>query len=787
MCCALSHVFTQRERNVMGEFSAHRAELLARTDLSPALRRQELVSITDAWLTHLCSKAQIDALNVSLVAVGGFGRRELAPGSDLDLLLLADNSVSPEQLAQITDQVWYPIWDEGIRLDHSVRNVSQAMKVASQDLKAVLGLLDARTIVGPDELRSELSHHVLTDWRSRASERLPELRDFVVDRTQRFGELAHLLEPDVKESFGGLRDLTVLRAIAASWLTDVDHAALVGPNELLLDVRDALHTVTGRSADRLLLQEQQTVAEYLGFNSGDDLLRRVLQAGRTIAYVSDLTWHRVRPQKPTARRSFLSRRGSSRDVTDRMPLAEGVVVAHGEAVLSQDAQPAQDPTLILRAAAAAAQHGLRLSPHTVERLATQSGALPEPWPRAARESLVSLLGAGHHALPVWEALDQFDVWSRLIPEWSVVRSAAQHNAVHIYTVDRHLVETAIQASSMLRRVSRPDLLLVGSLLHDIGKARGGDHSEVGAQLVSDIAPRLGFDSDETDILVKLVRHHLLLPEIAMRRDPQDPATIQLVTDAVQTSSFLDLLLALTESDARATGPTVSTEWRMGLISELARNVQTSLSGENIPPAPLLPEKLSQGTGIQVVIDDQSTLPTITVAAPDTVGLLALTAGVLALHRLNVRTATTQTFGDRAVSVWGVTPQFGEMPSVPRLELALRLAYEGTSNIQEKLDRRLVESFGDNFTPASPTVTVDDSASAHSTVIEVRAHDMPGLLYRVARAISDCDVDIVGARVATLGSEVVDVFYVRPLREQSISRDVAEAIRTALSGAIPHHS
>ncbi len=153
--------------------------------------------------------------------------------------------------------------------------------------------------------------------------------------------------------------------------------------------------------------------------------------------------------------------------------------------------------LVLRAAAAAAQAGLRLAPHAVERLARDSAPMPEPWPRAARDALVSLLGAGRPAIPVWEALDQADIWSRLMPEWSVVRSAPQRNPVHRFTVDRHLVETAVQSGPHTRRVDRPDLLLVGALLHDIGKGRAGDHTEVGIGLVPAMAPRLGFDRRTT--------------------------------------------------------------------------------------------------------------------------------------------------------------------------------------------------------------------------------------------------------------------------------------------------
>ncbi|MEI8083109.1 MAG: [protein-PII] uridylyltransferase, partial [Actinomycetes bacterium] len=517
-------------------YAQARRELLEQVGRPGPDSRRALVVLTDDWLADLFVASGAADLPCALVAVGGYGRANLAPGSDLDLLLLHQKGAD---VSAVAERIWYPVWDGGMRLDHSVRTPAEARKLAGQDIKVVLGLLDARTVAGDSELTTNLRAAVLTDWRASAHRRLADLRLDVDERAERNGELAHLLEPDLKESYGGLRDLTVLRAIGASWLVDARLRSLESPTVDLLDARDALHLATGRAGDRLTLQEQGPAARILGDESADILLRRVSAAGRAIGYVSDEAWHRV--DRLIGERRRIPVRFTRSNVLSRAPLTEGVVVQDGDVVLAADARPDRDPVLVLRAAAAAAQAGLRLSPYAVERLASESAPMPIPWPPAARDALVSLLGAGKPAIPVWEALEQQNVISALIPQWEVVRSAPQRNPVHRFTVDRHLVETAVNASGRMRSVARPDLLVVGALLHDIGKGQGGDHTEVGIRIVTELAPRMGFDPQDSAVLVSVVRNHLLLPDTATRRDLTDPATAQMVADAVQTTEVLDLL------------------------------------------------------------------------------------------------------------------------------------------------------------------------------------------------------------------------------------------------------
>lgn len=766
----------------MNDLLAAREELARRPGFGPG-RRAAFTAATDDWLRGLFRDAEGSGSDVALIAVGGHGRGDLAPGSDLDLVLV--HRTDARRAARTAEHIWYPIWDSGIRLDHSVRTVAEARKLASEDLKVVLGLLDARLVAGDPVVAEQLSASIFADWRAMALKRMPELRSMVEQRRDVFGDVATLLEPNLKESYGGLREATILRAIAASWITDMPHSGWEAQLANLLDVRDALHVVTQRAEDRLLQQEQEDVARALEIGSADALLRNVYTSARAVAYASDSTWHRV--DRLTRRPPRFSFRPVSRRGPERIPLAEGVVRQDGEVVLATEAHPERDPVLVLRAAAAAAQAGLPLAPHTIERLAAQSAPLTRPWPRAAREAFVSLLGAGAPLVGVWEALDQHGIIDQWIPGWEVVRSAPQRNAVHRFTVDRHLVETAVQASALTRSVDRPDLLLIAAFLHDIGKARPGDHSLVGADLAYDHARMMGFDEDDVAVIVTLVRHHLLLAETATRRDLEDPATADAILQIVDNHELLDLLNALTEADALATGPAVWSEWRKGLIDALTEQCHARLAGRPVPEAPTL--SAAQQTaldqpGLWVLMEPHDDAVTVTIAAPDRMGLLAAAAGVLSLHRLQVRAARVATVGDRAVQVWTVQPLFGDPPSGERMCADLQLALDGSLDLAARLRAR-DEAY---VTPSSaprpePRVSVMTDVSDRSSILEVRAHDESGLLHRIAAAVAAAGAAITGAKVATLGSEVVDVFFLVDRTGAALSPDHAAAVQVTVQAAL----
>ena len=765
-------------------FLAARQELVLRPGPYGPGRRAALTALTDDWLRELFTAADATrGADIALVAVGGHGRQELSAGSDLDLLLL--HRTDPRRAAVVADAMWYPIWDSGIALDHSVRTAAEARRMASDDVKVVLGLMDARVIAGPADLAEQVKKAVFSDWRAMAPKRLPDLQALVESRRERFGELAHLLEPDLKESYGGLREATVLRAIAASWLTDVPHHTWSEQVDFLLEVRGALQSVTGKSGDVLLLQEQDAVAQALGLNDADDLLRRVYMAGRAISYASDTSWRRVvRVTRRAPRRSFRQVRRSG---PDRVPLSDGVVAQDGEVVLANDARPDRDATLVVRAAAAAAQASLPLAQVTVERLAAESAPMPVPWPRSAREAFVSLLGAGASTVAVWEALDQVGLIAQLIPGWSVVRSAPQRNAIHRFTVDRHLVEATVHASALTREVERPDLLLVGALLHDIGKGRPGDHSEVGAEIARELAQMMGFDEQDQDVIEMIARHHLLLPDVATKRDLDDPMTINSVTAVIDSHARLDLMAALVKADSLATGPAAWSEWRRGLIADLVRRCHLQLAGQPVIVAPLLSDEqlaLAAGEGIQIHLTEGDDDCTLVIAAPDQVGLLATVAGLLSVHRLQVRAAKVDTQADRALQIWTVRPLYGDPPPVAQIAKDLRRALDGELDIAGILAKR-EEAYAPTrkMSVAAPRVDFIQGASRTTAVLEVRAHDAPGLLHKVASAVTSAGASIIGAKVSTLGSEVVDVFFLHDAHGFPLSQDHEAAVAITVRAAL----
>jgi [protein-PII] uridylyltransferase len=759
---------------------------------------------TDRWLASLLG----GEVGVALVAVGGYGRRELLPGSDLDVLLL--HAGRPD-ISVLADRIWYPIWDSGTRLDHAVRTPREGREVARGDLRAALGLLHARHVAGDPALTAELRHGVLADWRAASGVRLAELQALHAERTQRSGELAFLLEPDLKEARGGLRDASAIHAVAAAWVAPGPGPRVRAAHDFILDTRHALHEVTGRRADRLVLQEQDEVARVLELADADALLAGLAGAGRTVAYALDQSFRQAqrsrgaRPATGRARSGLPgvglrgvglrgagergagqhgARRGPPPISAHRRPLAEGLVEQDGEVVLARSADPATDPVLPLRAAAAAAQAGLALAPRALARLAG-CPPLPIPWPAEARDALAALLGTGQAAIGVWEALDQEELITRLLPDWERVRNHPQRNPLHTFTVDRHLVETAARAAALTRTVARPDLLLIAALLHDIGKGWPGDHRLTGEVLARDTAARLGLGAGEADLVARAVRHHLLLPQTATRRDLDDPVTVAQVAQAVGGRPLLELLHALAIADGQATGPAAWNDWKAALVSELVRRVGAALGGEPPPaPLPLRADQITLAAGREPAVMVAG--PEVTVVAPDRPGLLWQAAGVLASHRLAVRSANATSCGDMAVIAFTVAHQYGEPPDAVLVTSDLRRALTGQLDVAQRLRQRDQAAARPTGGVAPPTVTLVDDASHTATVVEVRAHDAPGLLWRIGRALGECGLDLRAARVETLGAEAVDVFYVvdaagEPVKDAGTRGKIAAEVLGALAG------
>ena len=386
-------------------------------------------------------------------------------------------------IGDLAATVWYPVWDAGLQLDHSVRTVKEAAKVADNDMKAALGLLDARFIAGDEDLFTKLVERVTDGWRSKVRDRLGTLEELVRERHDDAHEVAFALEPDIKNGLGGTRDLTILGVLAQVSPVYVPDPALADARETLLDVRVALQRRFGRR-ERLLLEYQDELAVDLGDADADALMARVSGAARTVAWQSDDAWRVVRAWHESLR---------GRPVTPRdRDLGPDLVLRDREVAITEDASPADDPSLVFRAAAAAAYEGVSLARETLRRLTEECPPTIGRWTDATRDGFVSLLGAGKPMVEQVELLDRFGLLTPFLPEWERIRCLPQRNAFHQWTVDRHLLETVALAAEHVRDVHRPDLLLVGALLHDLGKGLPGDHSDNGVDLAVVVATRMGF-------------------------------------------------------------------------------------------------------------------------------------------------------------------------------------------------------------------------------------------------------------------------------------------------------
>ncbi len=735
-------------------------------------RRRALAEFGFGWLQELWREACAGRRHegVALAAVGSLARGDGGPLSDYDLVLVHHpRGLTGKEVGVFADKLWYPIWDAGVRLDHSVRTVAECRSVASEDLSAAVGLLDLTHVAGDADVVNAARSTVAHDWRANARTRLGEMHESVVQRHARQGDLAHLIEPDLKESHGGLRDMSVLRALTAAWLTDRPHGEVDEAHERILDVRDAIHVVTGRGRDRLTRDDQDACAALLGYTDADDLLTDLSTSARTVAYAAD----------GTLRRAMQSQRARTLRVGPRRPqlapLGYGLYRHDGEAVLGPSADLASDPIIPLRAAVVAARGGIPLSPTTLKNLAAQAPALPEPWPEVALSLFADLLAAGPGLVTVWEGLDLSGVVERWIPEWSGVRSRPQRNAVHRHTVDRHLIETVVAASGMVRDVSRPDLLMLAAVLHDIGKVPGSrDHALTGAEIADGVLRRMGVGDADRVIVVRLVREHLTLVDLATRRDPEDPATIAALSEAVGGSaSTLDLLRALTEADASAAGPKAWSDWRAGLVTRLYDACRTAFTahpqGEGalvVEPIETLPlsveaqDRVASGEPY-VAVSSLGGAHRIDIIDRDRSGLFADTAGLLAAHGFIVRSAIVRTVDGLAVNEWWVDSPGSETPLPQHISRDLSRVARGDRSPLGKLHRRRtggVRSPGSGSVDSTRAMVIS-SASDSATVIEVRATDRPGLLQDIGMTLARASLVVRSAHIATYAGQTLDTFYV----------------------------
>ncbi|WP_445161230.1 [protein-PII] uridylyltransferase [Mycobacterium sp. Dal123C01] len=772
--------------------AASRRKLLADGEgLDAAALRKTWLDLHESWLEAKAAEIGIDdGSGYSLVGVGGLGRRELLPYSDLDLVLLHDN-VSDDVLQEVADKLWYPLWDANIRLDHSVRTVSGALGVANSDMTAALGLLEARYVAGDAGLAAQLIDGVRRQWRSAIRSRMDELVEVTNARWLRCGRISQRAEPDLKTGRGGLRDVQLINALALAQLIDrhsmanpdMPAGSLDAAHRTLLDVRTELHRVSGRGRDQLLAQFGDEISARLGLGDRFTLARMLSNAGRTIAYHSETALRTAQNALPRRGISALVRRPK------RRPLDEGVVEYDGEIVLAREAQPDTDAGLVLRVAAASADNNLPIGAGTLKRLAASAPDLPTPWPREALDDLLVVLLAGPPTVNTVEALDRTGLWGRLLPEWDAVRDLPPRDVSHKWTVDRHIVETAVNAAPLTTRVARSDLLALGALLHDIGKGRGVDHCVLGADLVIPVGERLGLSPQDVDTLSGMVRHHLLLPVTATRSDLNNPETIESVAEALGgDAQLLELLHALAEADSKATGPGVWSDWKASLVADLVRRCRLVMAGEPLPQAePTTPHYLSlaadHGVHVEITPGDGERMRAV-MLAPDCRGLMSKAAAVLALNSLRVHSASVNVHEGVAIAEFVVSPHFGSPPEPGLLRQQFVGALNGDVDVLGTLEKRHSDAASSAMgrageiqvgapltrSTAPPRILWLDTAAPGDLVVEIRAMDRVGLLALLAQALERAGADIAWAKVNTFGSTAADVFSVTVPAESNGDHD-----------------
>ncbi len=760
---------------------------------------------------------------VALVALGGYGRGELAPCSDVDLLILHGGD-PPEEIEGLAERLLYPLWDAGLTVGHGVRTANECLSIASERLDAATAMLDARVLAGDvgswDEVRDRLLAWARNDPRGFAE----RLAVSASDRRERFGSVSSLLEPDLKEGSGGLRDLQTMGWLAIvltgtggvrsleepALLRQAEREALESAEEFVFRVRSALHLETRRRTDRLFLDHQPAIARAMGFEDEfglpavDGLMRTVFEHARQVEHVS-------------------------RSVFDRYLRGQS------------DAPALEDtPAGLLRAfAGVATERGVMGAP-SLDRIEEMVIENEVEWTNPVRQAFLAILRAGEEGAWALETLDRLRILTRFLPEWEPVRCRPQRDPYHRHSVDVHLLNTLAGMARLLgggdeddplvaeaaAAVHDPDALLLGALLHDIGKTGRGNHVPVGVDQATAALDRMSLPSHTRDLALFLVAEHLLLSDTATRRDLDDDDLVLDVAARVGDPERLAALYLLTVADALATGPLAWTPWRATLVRELVAKVQRVLErGELGPRAADRLEALS--AGLRDLLPDEGAAEVdrflqrmprgyllvtpaeqaarhfpllrapvgghevrtlsgpgarpgthaLTVVASDRPGLLSWIAGSLSLAGLSILTAQVFTTDDGvALDTFEVEGAFEARIGEDRwreFRTTLRKAIEGRLSLEHRVEQKRGHYPGPS--PEVPVeIRVHNDASDFFTVVEVGAPDRIGLLFDVTRTLAELHLDVHLAKVATYGHRVVDVFYVR----DDLGRKVADPERIA---------
>ena len=806
---------------------------------------------------------------VSVVAIGGYGRGELAPLSDVDLLFLLPYKPTPFS-EQLVEFMLYLLWDLGLKVGHAVRSVVENIKQAKADMTIRTTLLDARWIWGDQELAAEL----LTTFKKEVvrGTAAPFVHAKLAERDERhakLGDSRYRLEPNVKEDKGGLRDLHTLywiakyiygvgdvRKLADRGIIDDDAAArFIKAHDFLSTVRCHIHYITGRTDNRLTFDLQREIAPRLGYvdRAGATAVERFMKHYFLVARdVGDLT------------RIFctlLEESGTQKKSLFRLPVAlrrrniDGFIVERGRIGVKDGGVFTKDPVKLLGIFLTALEHGLDFQPAALRTIARQARRVSTLRLDAeANRVFVEILTSRKGPEATLRLMSECGVFGRFIPDFGRVVAQMQYDMYHVYTTDEHTIraigilhrieqgklkEELPVASEVVQKIQSRRALYAAVLLHDIAKGRGGDHSDLGADIAMDLCPRLGMTAEETETVSWLVRHHLLMSNTAFKRDLDDPQTITKFCEVVQSPERLKLLLLLTCADIRAVGPAVWNNWKATLLRDLYHRTDHFIRGGqaaagidarvNAAKAALAerlvdwPEKMrdnilglaspafwlsndtdtherlahfmraaeevGENIAVDFMIDSYRDVTHMVIYTPDHPGLFAKITGALALAGVSVVDANILTLSN-SMALDTFSLQDFESHAIAdnrfaRIKTRIVAALEGRLRLNQELPKassRLPTRV--NALEVPPRVIIDNAASKLCSVIEVNGHDRPGFLSDVTKAITDLGLQIFSAHISTYGERVVDVFYVKDVFGMKIENETKiRQIREGLGKAI----
>jgi len=828
---------------------------------------------------HVCRVSNpTEGERLAIVAVGGYGRGELAPHSDVDLLFLHAYKPTPRN-EQMVEYLLYLLWDLKLKVGHSTRSVDDCLRLAREDMTIRTALLESRFVWGDDRLYADLRKRFAREvTRGTGPEfvraKLAE-RD---ERHRRMGDSRYVVEPNVKEGKGGLRDLHTLFWIAKyvhnadrpedlvgkGVFTGREAATFAKAQDFLRSLRCWIHYLSGRAEDRLTFDLQPEIGRRMGYTDhrGTRGVERLMKHYYLTAKdVGDLT--RIFCTALEIETAPRKRLGWRRLVSRPREL-DGFVVEADRLNVARDDAFASDRRNFLRIFRVAQENGLDIHPDAL-RAIRRDLRLVDSRLREDREAnaiFLDVLTAREGAETTLRRMNEAGVFGRFVPDFGRVVAQTQHDMYHVYTVDEH----TIFAIGILHRIENGDLaaehpltseivhkvqsrraLYLALLLHDIAKGRGGDHSELGAEIALRLGPRVGLSAEETETVSWLVRHHLAMSGTAFKRDIHDPKTIRDFCALVQSPERLRLLACLTVADIRAVGPGVWNAWKAALIRELFQRAEEEMAGAGAGAGASargrveaaqqslrakLPDwseedfsdHVSRGypaywlaldaetharharlireaergrapLSLDTRIDRGRGITEITVYCEDHPGLFSRIAGAMALAGANIVGAQifTMTNGmaldsftiQDAPAMPGAAPAaFAEPARLARLSALIEQALSGRIRLREQIARKRQAPPRERVFTVPPRVFVDNAASVMHTLVEVNGRDRVGFLYDVTRAMTELGLQISTAKIMTWGERVVDVFYVKDVFGHKIVAEAKlKAVRERLLAAV----